>query len=157
MDLSLLTPYSPLQIGSENILYQEYSPAIPLRPYIDCYWVVTRKKLDSNHISTLKVLPDGCIDIIFKKQHSSNFIGTITGVMSQSIDVPISENMVFLGVRFRPGGMRTIFQTKADLFSGQRVHFSDLNQTWIELQERLSAHEHQWIELLNRYFLSVIN
>lgn len=138
-------------------MYQEFTPATPLLPYIDCYWMVMGGKLRTTQQSTLKVLPDGCIDIVFRKCHSSGYVGTITGVMSEYMDVPISEEVFFIGVRFRPGGVRAIFQTNVDLFSGQRVHFSDLNTTWTELQERLNGDEFQWMDLLNRYFLATIN
>lgn len=154
---SSITSYSPLQFGAKNIMYQEYSPAIPLFPYIDCYWIVTGEKLGANQKSTLKVLPDGCVDMIFRKHHSSEYVGTITGVMNEYMDVLISQDMLFLGVRFRPGGVRAIFRTKVDSFSGQRVHFTDLNKTWTELQDRLNANELQWMDLLNQYFLTVIN
>lgn len=73
------------------------------------------------------------------------------------MDVPISKDMIFLGIRFRPGGMRAILQTKIDLFNGQSVNLSDLNKTWTELQERLNTNELQWINLFNQYFLTVLN
>lgn len=152
-----MTSYSPLQFGTSNIAYQEYTPAVPLLPYIHCYWMVTGGKLGANRCDTLKVVPDGCVDMIFEKCPSSGYVGTITGVMNRYIEVPISPNMIFLGVRFRPGGIRALFGMNADLFSGQTVSVSDLHRTWTELQERLNANELQWMDILNRYFLTLVH
>lgn len=156
MLLNSMASYSPLQFGTPNIAYQEYSPAIPLLPYIHCYWMVTGDKLGENCCGTIKVLPDGCVDMIFEKCLSSGYVGTITGVTNEYLDIPVSKNMVFLGVRFRPGGMRALFRMNANWFSGQSVTVSDLHPRWAELQERLNANELQWREILNQYFLSLV-
>lgn len=58
--------YSSIQLGNKDIFYQEYAPAMPLLPYIHCYWKVSGEMLTNQKIM-FKVLPDGCIDMIFFK------------------------------------------------------------------------------------------
>ena len=44
------------------MIYTEFAPHAALAPYIDAYWTATG---DGHGLQKEKILPDGCIDIIF--------------------------------------------------------------------------------------------
>ncbi len=65
-----LTEYRPFQSMSETVRHcdsiycREYNPSENLQPYISCYWTMTSEiKLEEPILH--RVIPDGCIDIIF--------------------------------------------------------------------------------------------
>lgn len=88
--------------------YVEYLPNPILKNYVDCFW---SQSFSGNRIlkaSTIdKILPDGCIDIIFRKSANCSGAPTIfsyvVGTMTTAIDVPRGQNEI-VAVRFRPGG-----------------------------------------------------
>lgn len=156
MDLRLSHSFTPLQFGNKVLGYEEYTPAMALLPYIACYWTVKGEKLSCDEKKHLKVLPDGCIDFIFQKHRSLGYVGTVTGAMNQFAEVPIQRNSVFLGIRFRPGGLRSLFQVAADSYSGHSIDLSDIDKSWTEIQYRLLETTDK-VSLLNTVLLQKLN
>jgi AraC-like DNA-binding protein len=76
--------------------YIEILPGKNLVPFIECFWVRTPND-SSHHI----VLPDGCIDIVFKFDDNDQAEGLVVGTMTTPLRVEASGN--FVGVRFKPG------------------------------------------------------
>lgn len=100
----------------------------------------------------LKVLPDGCTDVVFFKDGSAGLSGTVSGAMRTYMEVPVGGDSLFLGVRFRPGGMRALFRMRMDAMAGQSVRVSDLGREWADLQNRLGESREPWADILNRFF-----
>jgi AraC-like DNA-binding protein len=90
-------------------MYCEYLPDIRLQHLIETYWV-SYTQLSSAMVQ--RILPDGCVDIIFDIDNSSekgnanvqppNIVGTITSHLDVTFE-PGQTQM--LGIRFRPGGI----------------------------------------------------
>jgi AraC-like DNA-binding protein len=81
-------------------VYLEYSPSPRLNPFVASYWSlqVSNIKEPENY----RVLPDGCIDLLF--DNISRPSGVIIGSMTKSVSVTLQPNAKYFGVRFRPGG-----------------------------------------------------
>ncbi len=87
--------------------YREHRPRNELARRIECYWTRTDDGVDE----TTRVLPDGCIDVIFDLERGS---WRVVGVMTEAVvverasasgprDEPSAVSTTMLGVRFRPG------------------------------------------------------
>jgi AraC-like DNA-binding protein len=96
--------------------YSQFEPNAALRPYIDAYWMAVG---DECGIKTEKILPDGCIDIIFNlgadcqtesdtyllKSQQTYLIGTMTR-LKETIMLPETK---LLGIRFRPAAFTAFY------------------------------------------------
>jgi AraC-like DNA-binding protein len=97
--------------------YSEAAPHPSLSKYVDAYWTAT----GSSKTSTIeKILPDGCVDIIFNigndcytdngtflmKNDKAYLVGTMTRFKETEMD---SSTRLF-GVRFRPGAFLAFFK-----------------------------------------------
>jgi AraC-like DNA-binding protein len=96
--------------------YSEAAPHPALSKYVDAYWTVT----GSSKTSTVeKILPDGCVDIIFNvgddcytdngavlmKNDRTYLVGTMTRFKETEMD----SGTRLLGVRFKPGAFLGFF------------------------------------------------
>ena len=79
--------------------YQESRPSRRLAPYVECYW--WREGFDGAHCQ--RVLPDGCVDILFAASEGEPFGLSVVGLMTRSVSVPVKAGQSFFGIRFRPG------------------------------------------------------
>src|ERR1700741_5490201 len=91
--------------------YVEVTPHPMLSNYVDAYWTASGS---STPHSIEKILPDGCVDIIFNlgndcytdngtflmKSEKTYLVGTMTKDKETEMD----NNTKLLGVRFKPGG-----------------------------------------------------
>jgi AraC-like DNA-binding protein len=97
------------------MLYSQFEPHPALRPYIDAYWTATGNEPG---LTMEKILPDGCIDIIFNlgpdcqtesntyllKSEQAYLIGTMTRFKETAM---LPETELF-GIRFKPAAF-TVF------------------------------------------------
>ena len=79
--------------------YREILPAARLLRYVECYWF----RDDLHGTPSHRVLPDGCVDILFSTQNGEPTSLAIVGLMTTPQIVDVSAGQAFFGVRFRPG------------------------------------------------------
>jgi len=72
--------------------YREYAPSPQLRDVVACYW--TTSGTEGAH----RVLPDGCVDVLFNGVDAPAAIGTMSAAM-----VADGPAVTHLGARFLPG------------------------------------------------------
>jgi AraC-like DNA-binding protein len=98
--------------------YLEIAPHPLLTDYIDAYWTV---KGDSAESAAEKVLPDGCVDIIFNtgsdcltdngtfnmRNEQAYLVGTMTRFKESVMDNETS----LLGIRFKPAAITSFFNS----------------------------------------------
>lgn len=81
-------------------VYGEATPASPLRPWVECYWWTRGRTASAvRH----RVLPDGCMDVIFDAVGASG--PSVVGTMTRPLEVRRDGVVDTLGIRFRPGGL----------------------------------------------------
>jgi AraC-like DNA-binding protein len=90
-------------------MYCEYLPDIRLRHLIEAYWV-SDTQVSSAIVQ--RILPDGCVDIIFAFDTSSRDGGAngqipnIVGTITTHLDVTFEKGHTqMLGIRFHPAGI----------------------------------------------------
>jgi len=75
--------------------YCEQPPAASLAHWVECVWLLQSESA----VNGYRVPPDGCLDIVYDRQHGLRAIGTMT--QEQRFD--FSEGVCMAGIRFRPG------------------------------------------------------
>src|SRR3954452_13752480 len=99
MALSILSALldTPVDAGIEarQRSYQEYAPPPHLRDFVVCFW---RREAGAGTVSR-RVLPDGCVDIIWVGEREP----FVTGPMTVAVRPAIDGTNAIAGVRFRPG------------------------------------------------------
>lgn len=80
-------------------MYLEYSPAAALAPYVDCGWVRSNAAAGS-----LRVMPDGCVDVFVTAEGTV----TISGPATTFYDQPAGTQGMLAGLRLRPGAAATV-------------------------------------------------
>jgi AraC-like DNA-binding protein len=99
-------------------MYRELAPSAALRPWVACYW--SRDAFVARDAVTQRVLPDGCVDVIFDCTDAHAFG---VGAMTSPLVLQSARGPEMLGVRFRPG-------RGADFFG---MPLAELTDTRIEL------------------------
>jgi AraC-like DNA-binding protein len=106
-----------------------------LRPYVACYWTAHGIP-DASAQAARRVLPDGCMDIIFALDGGRRVAATIVGTMTTALVVPASR-AEYLGVRFRPGQAYQIVGIPAAALTDRTIALDDVWGDGGELLQRL--------------------
>lgn len=85
-----------------SITIEHISPAEPLDQYVGRFWHIT-----TDQPATLRVIPDGCWDIVINAHESPEFVGPMT----QAFMVPLKPGDHHYGVRFKAGTYFVPLQT----------------------------------------------
>jgi AraC-like DNA-binding protein len=78
--------------------YAEHAPCAALRGHVACYWTLIGDAAPGH-----RVLPDGCMDLLFDLSGASGASAALIGTMSEAIVTSATSRERLLGVRFRPG------------------------------------------------------
>ena len=155
--------------------YAEFLPHPALTAYIDAYWIAENQ---SSATQTSRILPDGCVDLIFNLQNDCKsasgtilmksetiyLIGTMT-TFKESIQAPETK---LLGVRFKPAAFSSFYSfSSLHEFTDQNIEFEKafapdlyqvkkhadvyLNQFFLD---KLTIHKHQIFPVINDINLS---
>jgi AraC-like DNA-binding protein len=79
--------------------YREIPASSRLARYVECYW----SREDSDGTAKHRVLPDGCVDVLFTTQDGEPVDLSIVGLMTAPQIFDVQPGCSFFGVRFRPG------------------------------------------------------
>jgi AraC-like DNA-binding protein len=111
--------------------YSEIKPNLPLRPFVECFWILEGGSAESGSAESggsaaappERILPDGCVELIlnfgdrfvqhvdgYKRSQPRNFV---VGQMTGPILISPSGSVELLGIRFQPGGTRPFFPEPA--------------------------------------------
>src|SRR5215469_10786131 len=77
--------------------YRELEPAPALREHLSCLWYQSLAPDEAARMQ--RVLPDACIDIVWRAGDAPNIAGPDTG----PVLAPLVPGTVIVGARFRPG------------------------------------------------------
>ncbi len=104
--------------------YREFRPALPLRRFIECYWVLESEP-GEHFAGPQKILPDGCIELIFHYGDSVRRFGDagaiitpprcfVSGQKRSYLLVQPTGRVGSFGIRFRPHGAYPSLATPAE-------------------------------------------
>lgn len=99
------------------MIYQQFEPHPTLAPYIDAYWTATGDKSGSGRE---KILPDGCIDILFNLgedclTENDSFLlesskAYLIGTMTRFKENTMQPDSHLLGIRFKPAAFTLFYE-----------------------------------------------
>ena len=96
--------------GIGRLTYRERKPHPALADYIACTWADEARP-------GLRVLPDGCIDIVWIGDEAL----TVAGPDTSANVIGLPEGTLTVGVRFRPGRAPGFLKTRADELTDQSI------------------------------------
>jgi len=102
-------------------IYKEILPAPRLSRYVECYW----SREDPDGTPQHRVLPDGCVDILFTAQGGDPSSLSVVGLMTKPQVFDVNAGQSFFGVRFRPG-MAAAFMPEAVQLNDQSEPLENL-------------------------------
>jgi len=95
--------------------YKEYEPNKLLAPYIDTYWISDGF---GGKGKFYKILPDGCVDIIFSfDKAKSTFLTKVVGTMTSFLEISYPQSVEMFGIRFRPAGITAFTRVPVEEFT----------------------------------------
>jgi AraC-like DNA-binding protein len=97
------------------IAYREWVPPPGLAAWVECAWEVTVPPGGGEHVH--RVLPDGCIDLVFREREGLQVAGPDTRAILAAI--PAGGSAV--GVRMRPGGAPALLGLRPSGLRDSRV------------------------------------
>lgn len=106
-------------------MYIEYLPHPLLIPYIETYWSST--DFAEKEVKR-RVLPDGCVDIIFSFHRQS--LPHIVGTMTTFLEVEYQGEVRFVGIRFKPGGITAFTRVPVNEFTDSRVELFSIESVF---------------------------
>jgi AraC-like DNA-binding protein len=113
--------------------YREFAPSRALHAVVACRWL-REVPVDSVASSTM-VLPDGCVDLIWRGGQV-----TIAGLDRTARQSPIRASEQIVGIRLRPGMAGAVLGTPASAFLDVQVPLEEvLESQAAELAERLDG------------------
>jgi AraC-like DNA-binding protein len=83
---------------SEGPVYREIDPPPDLAAFVECFWIS-----EALADRCQRILPDGCIDLLFYSRGSQLLDARVVGAMTCFHDVSLRGGESILGVRFQPG------------------------------------------------------
>lgn len=117
---------------SSSFNYREFAPGPALSDAVECFWTGTtdRSATPSPH----RILPDGCMDILFDFRATTTARACVVGTTNRSFTFTSAGPLDFLGVRFCPGGLTSLIAVDAAELTNQRA---DLSNFWGAAAETL--------------------
>lgn len=114
-------------LGIPGVTYEEFLPPPELAPWVAVFWRIrARVRFD------LRILPDGCMDLI-----RDDAIGSF----SRPATVTFTPGDVSEGVRFHPGGFPALFGVPASELLDVRVPIAEIAPGYRSLRDLAAAAE----------------
>lgn len=140
--LKLNTMYRPLTARPflTDHTYMEYRPCVSLRPYIACYWTQSQQ-IGRERVQKVLVIPDTCMDIIVRINHSR---GEITGGICTMQDEPVLAAQEYTGEAKTSFAIRFYFWAAYPFL---KLDFKDTKNQMLSLE----ALGKEWRELFHSF------
>ena len=103
--------------------YDEHAPDADLAEYVQSVWY--RRVSASEAEQPARVVPDGCIDLIWME---SGLV--VAGPDRQAWTGPLASGAEIVGLRFRPGVAPPLLETPATELVDQRAALGDVCRSW---------------------------
>lgn len=104
----------------------EIAPSADLARDVDAYW----RSDDSPAAGPVRVLPDGCADIVFPPEGGAVIVGTMT----RPLTVNSADSAGLFGIRFRPGRAAHVLRAPLTMFTDARVPLEDVRKAFPKIQ-----------------------
>jgi AraC-like DNA-binding protein len=98
--------------------YREFAPPRHLGKHIVCFW----RRGSTSIPATVRVIPDGCVDIVWVNDQAPH----VAGPMTEPVLYAIESGTEIVAVRLRPGVARRLLGENAKALLNQDVPLRDL-------------------------------
>ncbi len=98
--------------------YREFAPPPYLRKHVVCFW----RHGASSMPATIRVIPDGCVDVFWVNDQAPHVAGPMTRPVLYAIDAGTE----IVAVRLRPGVAQRLLGESAKALLNQDIPLSDL-------------------------------
>jgi AraC-like DNA-binding protein len=155
-------PFQPPVLQHElldaDYRYREFWPSKCLEALVACYWTVDFKASAPHKLH--RIIPDGCVDIIFDLKSSSLSKGAfVVGLMTQFETINLFHNQSLFGVRLFSNSVHHVIRYPISELKGNRVLLEDVwgNEalflteeviSGIQISEIIGKVENKLLELL---------
>lgn len=110
----------------EPLRFRRGDPSEHLRPFVRNFWV-TRCAGTPHERRRQRIVPDGCIDIIFTRNGpTETYRGYVVGTMTRPIFENVAAGAQYVGIRFAPRGFTCLFGRPAHEFTDRTVPLDSL-------------------------------
>lgn len=117
------------QLAKQNhIVYQELDSA---NPDVQYTWNLKVSDSGSKNVK-YKIIPDGCIDIIFERSEGAIFNPVISAPFLNITEISLPKNANYVGIRFKPGKFRKYVDIDPSQISEQFDEFQQSEYASIE-------------------------
>lgn len=99
-------------LGGSGLHYAEEAPDAGLAPWVQAFWT-----LRCDRATVLRILPDGCMDMIG---------GDVVGSLTSALVVELDAGDEARGVRLRPGAFTALYGVPADELADLRIPLADV-------------------------------
>jgi AraC-like DNA-binding protein len=128
-------------------MYREFVPNRQLQPFVECCW---RSWTDDSPSSIQRVIPDGCVDLIFDLtpgRETAFWVGTMTRPMV----VEGGRARDLLGIRFHPGGAKGLLNLRFAELTDEHVPFRLLTPSVAEVLDQLLKRNPAPLDAIERW------
>ncbi|HEX5725541.1 MAG TPA: helix-turn-helix domain-containing protein [Longimicrobiaceae bacterium] len=125
-------------------VYREHAPSPALADLVECYWTI-HAHLPAGETRPNRVLPDGCMDVIFDLgdpplRGGCSLRSYAVGAMRQPLLTHLAGRVELVGVRFRPGGAPRLLGVAAHELADRTAPLHDLwHQPGRDLEEAVAG------------------
>jgi AraC-like DNA-binding protein len=109
--------------------YREHAPPPALAPWLECFW---ERRGDPGE--PVRVLPDGCIDVVFLEGVGAQLVGANTTAFLASV----TESSRIVGARMLPGCAPALLGIAAEQVRDARLPVADVLAHGGALEQRLA-------------------
>jgi len=139
--------------------YREYQPSVSLSPYVAAYWTLDVQS--SVRTPQHRILPDGCVDIIFDlRSRFASECAFVAGVMTAPDAFFMTEDHALFGVRFYSETVRLFTRYPVSEFRNAQVFLHEIwGRDGAEFGERImtAADTIRRIEQMEAYLSNRLN
>lgn len=138
--------------------YREFPAGAALAAAVECFWTSTTHTA-APLVASHRVLPDGCMDLIFNFSDSRSLRVSVIGTMTRPLTVTTTGAVDMLGVRFRPGGLPLFLALDAAELTDTSANLTNFwgqaaDSTWHRLGEATQADR---VRLLQDMLIARVN
>ncbi len=136
--------------------YAEYAPAPHLQEWVCCYWSSAVHPQQNYQLH--RIIPDGCIDIIFDLDASDHYGAFLSSLMCSYEVMEITESMAFFGIRFYASEIRRLLGDASASLSGMQVTLEQwLGDRAASITEQIitAPTMHERIDLVDRWLYNL--
>ena len=115
--------------------YRQFGPAEAFRSLVDAYWI--NRPEAAGGASPDRVLPDGCIDLIFRSDEAGGGRLFSSALVDRPVYFGGASAAWYVGVRFRPAMARALLDIEPAECRGRNIPATEIDAAFAALEREL--------------------